>query len=341
MYEPNNHSLEPAPGATPTPTRPQRAQSRAAPPQAKAAPGTTAHGRAPAGVNESGDATPYDGTQGQAVSGRADVLGASRGSAPPRPASVRRADSAVAPRSASANGTVKRILVADAFPVLRRGVLSAFDIEPDMDVVGVTSSVEETLAQVVALRPHVLVMEIQIDGDHDMVAIETAARACRGTAIIAVDLGDATETMVAAVDAGAQGYLSINDRLEEFPKAIREVTAGAFFLNPERTAALARFRGRSRSRRTWRDLVSRQELELLRCFARCMTIQQAAHYLKIAPSTVSTYRQRLLNKLELPNTAHLIKFAIEHDVDAGHRNGAPPTNGASLDDDSRNTRSPR
>ena len=211
-------------------------------------------------------------------------------------------------------GDQMRVLIAQSFPVLGNGLAAVLQ-DADVDVVAQTLSGRDTLEAAAELQPDVVVLDLSLpDMDSIHVIKELTKRLASGR-ILAMGLTENISEMVDALDTGAAGYFVARDPADECLRAVRSMFEKGFFLSNARVGALAEHSNRPEGRSSWRKVVSPQEYELLKCFARCMTLQEAAEALDVAPTTVSTYRQRLLTKLKLPNTAHLIKFAIENKVD--------------------------
>jgi DNA-binding NarL/FixJ family response regulator len=207
-----------------------------------------------------------------------------------------------------------RVLIADSFPTVRRGLVSIYTELPDVAVVAETSTGHETIQQASRLQPDVVVVDLELPDMDGIHAVREIARRLTVGKVVAIGHIEDQREMLEVLDVGAAGYLVSRDPIEDFISAVRLIHSKGFFLSPSRVGTIANQNG-SDPLESWRKLVSPQEYELLRCFAQCMTLQEAADHLRVAPTTVSTYRQRLLNKLKLPNTAHLIKFAIEQGID--------------------------
>ncbi len=208
-----------------------------------------------------------------------------------------------------------RILIADDHPVLREGLAKIFEDVDGMQIVGEAVDGPMAVEATRRLQPDVVILDYQMPRMDGTLVVRRMAEQHPDVRILMLSLFEDISYVVEALDAGAAGYLAKGDSIELYLEAVRAVHEQGFFLPNRLTGALARYRRQAGETNDWRDRVSRQEFELLRCFARCMTLAQAAGHLNVAPTTVSTYRQRLLKKLELPNTWHLIKFALENGIE--------------------------
>ena len=208
-----------------------------------------------------------------------------------------------------------RVLIADSFPTVRRGLVSIYSELPDVEVVAETSTGREAIQLASRLQPDVVALDLELPDVDGMSTLQELIRRLAHGKVVAIGHTENEREMLEVLELGAAGYLVARDPVEDFVAAVRTIHTQGFFLSSGRVSVIASKDGDDRLA-SWRKLVSPQEYELLRCFARCMTLQEAADHLRVAPTTVSTYRQRLLKKLSMPNTAHLIKFAIEQGIDA-------------------------
>ncbi|MCA9259417.1 MAG: response regulator transcription factor, partial [Planctomycetales bacterium] len=120
---------------------------------------------------------------------------------------------------------------------------------------------------------------------------------------------------VRVLEAGAHGYLIKSAAVEELVSAIREVQAGKMYLSADISQeVLQRFR-QPRRRREGLDALSPREFAFLRLLASGKSLQETAAAMEISTSTASTYRARILAKLQLSTTPELIRFAYENELD--------------------------
>jgi DNA-binding NarL/FixJ family response regulator len=114
---------------------------------------------------------------------------------------------------------------------------------------------------------------------------------------------------IKALKSGAAGYLTKTSAPEELISAIIKVSKGERYISPSLADALAES-FISDSEKPLHQLLSARELEVLELFAEGKKVVQIAAELSLSPKTVSTYRERLLEKLKLHTTADLIRYAI-------------------------------
>lgn len=197
-----------------------------------------------------------------------------------------------------------RVVLADDHIMVREALAGMLGAAPGVEVVGVAADGREALAQVQALRPDVLILDVRMP---DMNGIEAATRMrkvaprCRVLALSA--LGD--ECFVKQmVEAGAKGYVLKSEPLTTLVEAVRRVHAGGTWLP---TTALAPTPSPTRPGRT---LFSRREREVLAYLAAGQRGSQIAERLGVAIKTVDTYRRRMMAKLGLQSQAELVRYAV-------------------------------
>jgi two-component system, NarL family, invasion response regulator UvrY len=111
--------------------------------------------------------------------------------------------------------------------------------------------------------------------------------------------------------AGASGYLTKETAPEELVNAVRKVAGGGKYVSPGMAERLAEEIGAS-SDKPPHELLSDREFEIMRLLATGKTVSEIAAQLCIAVNTVSTYRVRVLRKLDLSNNAELMRYALHH-----------------------------
>ena len=115
---------------------------------------------------------------------------------------------------------------------------------------------------------------------------------------------------VRAIRAGASAYIEKASVPQELVQALRKVAAGGVYVSPRQGEQLA-LEVRGRAGLPAHGQLSERELQVLRLLGQGQPLKQIAHRLSLRPSTVATYRSRILTKLQLNTTAELIHYALE------------------------------
>lgn len=185
-----------------------------------------------------------------------------------------------------------RVLMVDDHALFRRGVVELLREQPDFTLVGEASSGPEALPLSRHLKPDVVLLDVHMPGGGGVEAIQILKQNPR-LRILMLTISEKDEDLLAAIEAGADGYLLKSAEPEELCQAIRQVAAGRAILSPEVTAKVMQAAAQSRSRQPQTNL-SQREHEVLAELARGATTAEVAAALVIAESTVKTHIHHIL-----------------------------------------------
>jgi len=204
-----------------------------------------------------------------------------------------------------------RLLLVDDHPLVRDGLRARLEVVPRFEVVGEAGHADEAQAQLAALRPTLVLMDVGMKGTNGIDL--TAALLEREPALLVLMLSmhDNPEYVQRAMQAGARGYVLKDAPASEIIAAIEAVAAGGTFLSPAVSRRL--FRNQAP-----RPLLSLRESEILSALARGLASKQIAREMDVSVRTVEAHRQSIKRKLSLEGQAELIKYAVEH---AARRDG--------------------
>jgi len=209
-----------------------------------------------------------------------------------------------------------RVLLVDDHAIFRAGLAALLGLEPDMDVVGSVGTGEEAVERVRALRPDVVLMDLEMP---DMGGLEATRRLLAlGTAtrVLVLTSHGEDESLLPVLEAGAHGFVCKTRADEEVTSAIRMVARDRLYLYPAGSRLLLQRAERPPSRGMARRLeeLSRREAEVLALTARGYTSPETARRMALSPKTVDTYRSRMMRKLGLTGRTELVSFALEAGV---------------------------
>lgn len=209
------------------------------------------------------------------------------------------------------------VMVVDDHPLWRDAVTRDLG-ERGFQVVATASDTESAVRIAVAVRPDVVLMDLNLNGDSGVAAIIGIAERLPGTRVLVLSASGAHEDVLEAVKAGASGYLVKSASVEELVDAVRRTAAGdAVFTAGLAGLVLGEFRRMSTSPedgvRT--PALTERETDVLRLVAKGLTARQIADRLVISHRTVESHVQSTLRKLQLHNRVELARYAIEHGLD--------------------------
>jgi two-component system response regulator NreC len=205
-----------------------------------------------------------------------------------------------------------RILLADDHAVLRSGLRALLSLEPDMEVVGEASTGREAVETAEALKPDVVVMDISMPEMDGMEAAERIHRLGLPTHVVMLTVHAEDRYLFQTLRLGASGYVLKSSTDKDLTEAIRTAYRGDVFLYPSvLTKLLSDYLKSAREGlETVNDALTSREKEVLSLTAHGYTNHEIAERLVISPKTVDTYRQRLMEKLNLRHRADLVRYAL-------------------------------
>lgn len=199
-----------------------------------------------------------------------------------------------------------RVLLVDDHEVVRRGLRDLLSAEPDIDVVAEAGTVAEAVVRAAATHPDVAVLDMRLP-DGDGAALCARLRGLEpAPACIVLTAFDDERALVAAIGAGAAGYLLKQVRGQDLVTAVREVAAGRSLLDPQSTArVLARMRSPEVDELS---ALSPRERAVLELVGEGMTNREIAEQLVLAEKTVKNYVTSMLAKLGMQRRTQAIAW---------------------------------
>ena len=207
-----------------------------------------------------------------------------------------------------------RVALVDDHEMVREALGQILEDSEDVQVVGKASDNAGVYQLIADCKPDVLVLDYTLSDGASLGTIEQIAADRGAPAIVVLTVHENPHYAVRVLEAGALGFVIKAAAFRELVEGIRAAHRGDVFVSPALAPAVMGRLSRPRRERVGLDALSNREFELLRLLASGLGLQQAAHAQNISPSTASTYRSRLLEKLGMDSTADLIRFAIENDV---------------------------
>jgi two-component system response regulator NreC len=205
-----------------------------------------------------------------------------------------------------------RIVLADDHVMLRDGLKSLVNAQPDMEVVGEADDGRAALAKAQELRPDVVVMDISMPELNGIQATEQLKGRSRGTKVLVLTAYDEVGYLRQLLQAGASGYVLKKAAAEDLVKAIRVVASGGVYLDPTLAGkVVGGYVGRKKLRGALQGVeLSGREEEVLRLVAWGYTNKEVAGYLSISVKTVETHKTNLMEKLELSGRSDIVRYAL-------------------------------
>jgi DNA-binding NarL/FixJ family response regulator len=209
-----------------------------------------------------------------------------------------------------------RILLADDHPLFREGVAHSLTEDPGLEVVAQASSGEQAVELALALRPDVVLLDISMPGIGGIAAAARIAEILPETRIVMLTVAENADSLMAALKAGAHGYVLKGVSATEFRAITRRVAAGEAYVTPALAAEmLAEF---SRPRRTdsFSELTTR-ETGVLELLSNGLTNREIGERLHLAEKTIKHHMTSILQKLQVHTRTEAALKALRHAASSG------------------------
>ncbi len=210
------------------------------------------------------------------------------------------------------------ILIADDHKMFVDGIESILRLEPDMKVVGRCydgSSVEEA---VIRLKADILLLDVNLPGMNGIEVCKKLSTTAKHVKIIAISMFNEESYVTEILSNGASGYILKNTGREELIKAIKTVDSGLSYFSEEVKHTIMKGLMKNNEKKEQKSKffpkVSKREKEVLALIIDEHTTQEIASKLYISLKTVESHRSSLLNKLNVRNSAGLVRVAMENNL---------------------------
>jgi len=197
------------------------------------------------------------------------------------------------------------VLLVDDHALVRRGFRRMLDDDDVLEVIGEASSGAEAVRLAEKLKPNVIVMDCQLPEMNGLEATRRILGTLPHTAILMLSMHSEDTLVRQALEAGARGYVLKNAMDLDLARAIKEVAAGKWVLDPqvERVESLKGERGAG---------LTTRELEILQHIVAGKSNKEIASDLNLSVNTVSVHRANIMDRLGIHKTAELVVYAIRN-----------------------------
>lgn len=207
-----------------------------------------------------------------------------------------------------------KVLLADDHAMVREALARMLADTGEIEVVGQASDGHEALRLVATACPEVVVLDYTMPGLDGPATLEMLTRRHPQAKVLLLTVHESIHYAMKVIEAGAHGYVVKSAAVRELVDAIRAVSEGEIYISPTVSQSVLRSLRVPRRDREGVAALSPREFDLLRVLGAGMSLSQAAERLNVSTSTASTYRARLMEKLNLGTTAEIIRFALENDI---------------------------
>ncbi|HLT51516.1 MAG TPA: response regulator transcription factor [Arenibacter sp.] len=201
-----------------------------------------------------------------------------------------------------------KILVADNHPIVRMGIKQVLEPVSDIEIIADVSTTTELFNVLDDRTPDIILLEMDIPEINGIATLRRIKKEYPGIRVLIYSGQSEDVYALSTIRAGAFGYLSKTSDLDYIISAIRKISEGNMFITNELAQRLAFDEGTQKPRRFFRKLSAR-EVEVLKLLASGKRNKEVAQGLDLNEKTVSTYKARLMRKLNVDNLVDLLQQA--------------------------------
>ena len=207
---------------------------------------------------------------------------------------------------------MSRILIVDDHPSVREGLRTVLSRELQPVQIEVASTAPEAVERAGRFDPDLVILDMTVPGRSGPELVADLKGANPRLRILVYTVHEEQQLGARAIRAGADGYLTKDKPMSELMAAARELLAGRRYITHALGEALADAVSGPVEPHA---LLSDREWQVLRLLVAGTTQSQIADTLNLSAKTVNTYRNRILDKLQLSTTAELIRYALTHKIE--------------------------
>ncbi len=212
-----------------------------------------------------------------------------------------------------ANKTKTRVLVADDHPLIRQGLAQVLEMEEDIEIVGEASNGRECVEKARAVRPDVVLVDINMPLMNGLEASRALKEALPDVGVLILTIHDADEYLLEAVRSGVDGYVLKDVDPAVLVQAIRSIKAGRGYLHPSLGVRLMHGVRRQQGSRDERaeDVLTAREVEVLHLLAEGVSNRDIAERLFISEKTVKNHTNSIFRKMGVSDRTQAVLQAIK------------------------------
>jgi DNA-binding NarL/FixJ family response regulator len=206
-----------------------------------------------------------------------------------------------------------RVIIADDHGLVRDGLRRMLESTPDIRVVGEAETGDQVVAAVARERPDVVVLDVAMPGPGFLEVLRALREDHPHTHTVVLSAHAEEEYAERALKAGAVGYVTKERTPDDLQDAIRRAARGLRYISETLAQQLAAHLTGDVAR-PHHESLSDREFQVLQLLGQGRSVKEIGAALDLSPKTISTYRERILEKLALKTTADLIRYAVQHGI---------------------------
>jgi len=203
-----------------------------------------------------------------------------------------------------------RILIADDHPVVREGLKQIISKSPDLTVTAEALSGFEVIERIVKEEFDIIVLDLSMPGKDGLEVLKDIKTLKPSLPVLILSMHPEEQIALRTFKAGASGYLNKESAPGELVNAVKKIVSGGKYISPALAEKL--IPGMEKKEEYPHDSLSDREFQVFRLIASGKDVDEIAEELFISVKTVRTYRDRIIEKLNVKNNVEIARYAIEH-----------------------------
>ncbi|MEM0925034.1 MAG: response regulator transcription factor [Planctomycetota bacterium] len=201
------------------------------------------------------------------------------------------------------------IAIIDDHPLVQQGISAILSQQDGWEVCGVAATLQEAVALIERVQPAIAIVDLSLAGGSGMELVSSIVKHSPNTKSIVSSMHDELVYARLALQAGAMGYVHKQHPPEKLVQAINSVLQGNIVVSDEVTQQLIEDARNNESAKNPNEVLSKRELDVLRLIGQGCESKLIAEKLEVSQKTVDSYRERIKQKLDLPNATRLVHYA--------------------------------
>ena len=206
-----------------------------------------------------------------------------------------------------------KILIADDQIIIREGLKQILSRLPEVESVDEAANGQEVMRKVSKKKYDIIVLDISMPGQSGLEVLKELRQKRPNTAVLVLSIHPEENYAVRVLKAGAAGYINKSSASDELVQAIRTVVAGGKYITPKTAEKLVK-EIKFDTVKSRHEKLSDREYQVMCMIASGKTVKEISEYLCLSIKTVSTYRSRILEKMEMKNNSELTFYAIKNEL---------------------------
>ena len=207
-----------------------------------------------------------------------------------------------------------KVLVVDDHALIRKGLKQILDDTSDMRITGEAETGMQAIKMVRETSYDMVLLDITLPDKHGVEVLKQIKAECPNLPVLILSMHPDDQYAMRAIRAGASGYMNKQSAPSQLVTAIRKVASGKKYISGELAEQLANDLTKDSQQEISHQVLSNREYQTLCLMAAGKSLSEMADIMSLSAKTVSVYRARMLEKMNLKNNAEAVRYALSHNL---------------------------